>query len=101
MRYVLLAPSGTPGLLRKVAAFVAAVVLAGLVLMFSAVLLVILAVVGVSAWAYFWWKTRELRRQMREFPPRDAAQDVRQEGGEVFEGEVIRVNVSAREEERP
>ena len=47
---------------------------------FSLVLFAVLVVVGLLVWTYLWWKTRALRKQMRERPP----------GGRVIEGEVIR-----------
>lgn len=47
---------------------------------FSLVLFAVLVAVGLLVWAYLWWKTRALRKQMRERPP----------GGRVIEGEVIR-----------
>jgi hypothetical protein len=85
-----------PSLLRKSVAFVATTALIGLGLMFSAVLFVIILVVGATAGTYLWWKTRELRKLMRNFPPRSGPMDEQiVEGeaikGEVIEGEVIRV----------
>jgi hypothetical protein len=85
-----------PSPLRKMAAFVVTVALIGLVLMFSIVVLAVALVVGAIAWAYLWWKIRELRKQIRNFPPRGvvtegelvADEKIR---GEVIEGEVIRV----------
>jgi len=62
---------------------VAAVVGGGifvLALMFSVVLFAGVVTVGLVAWGYLWWKTRSLRRQMRDHPPE----------GLVIEGEVIR-----------
>lgn len=47
---------------------------------FSVVLFAVLVAVGLLVWAYLWWKTRALRKQLRERPP----------GGRVIEGEVIR-----------
>lgn len=47
------------------------------VFMLSVVVFAVVAVVGVLAFAYLWWQTRELRRRMRERPP----------GGHVIEGE--------------
>jgi hypothetical protein len=49
--------------------------------MFSVLLFAVVATVGVVAWGYLWWRTRELRRRMRAHPPG---------GGVVIEGEVIR-----------
>jgi Flp pilus assembly protein TadB len=95
-------PASLPNPLRKLAAFIVTVMLAGLVLMFSAVLFAAILVAGAIAWVYLWWKTRDLRKQMRSFPSRNAGmegevvagEEVR---GEVIEGEVIRV-VDTREE---
>ncbi|MGL1833707.1 hypothetical protein ACKVEX_08875 [Rhodocyclaceae bacterium SMB388] len=61
----------------------AAIVGAGvfaLALMFSVVLFAGFVAVGTVAWGYLWWKTRAIRKKMRENPP-----DV-----VVIEGEVIR-----------
>lgn len=92
MKYVLDPPATTAGPLRKLAALVMTVALVGLVLMFSAVLLVIIAVVGTIAGAYLWWKTRELRRQMRDFAPREAMRKEKVREDDVIEGEVIRTS---------
>lgn len=68
-----------PGLLGKVLGVVAGAALLVLGLMFSVVLLAVLVVAGLAAWAYFWWKTRELRKAMRERPP----------DGHVIDGEAV------------
>jgi threonine/homoserine/homoserine lactone efflux protein len=85
-----------PGLLRKIVALIATAVLAALVLMFSAVLFAIIMVVGSAAFVYLWWKTHELRKQMRNFQTRSMMSEriAREEAiikGELIEGEVIRV----------
>jgi hypothetical protein len=49
--------------------------------------LAVLVAVGLLGVGYLWWKTRDLRRQMRERPP----------GGRVIEGEVIRDTASRDE----
>ena len=67
-------------LLRKVAAFIVTAALIGLVLMFSVLLFAVILTVGAMAWGYLWWKTRDLRKQMRQNHP----------GCVVIEGEVIR-----------
>jgi hypothetical protein len=77
-----------PNPLRKMVVFVLTVVLIGLVFMFSMVVLAIILVAGAIAWGYLWWKTRELRKQMRNFPPRGVVME-----GEVVEGEKIRGEV--------
>lgn len=90
----------SPSLLGKVAKIAVTVVLIGLALMFSALLLLAILIVGALAWGYVWWRTRDLRKQMRQYRPSD---DVVAEGevvkGEVIEGEVIRSEVDGMPEE--
>ncbi len=71
-----------PGLLEKLLALVAGTILLVVGFMFSVVFITIVAVAGLAAWAYFWWKTRKLRQTMRENPP----------DGQVIEGEVVVVD---------
>jgi threonine/homoserine/homoserine lactone efflux protein len=78
-------------LLRKLVALFVTAMMVGLVLMFSVVLFVIIVVVGTIGGAYLWWKTRELRKQLRSFESRAARQNAEASNDEVFEGEVIRV----------
>ena len=91
MKHLPHATATLPSLLRKAGGIVAATVLAGLTLMFSAVLLTVFLCVGTVAMAYLWWKTRELRKQMRNSPPRGAAMEQEVFEGEVIEGEATRV----------
>ncbi|MBI4808969.1 MAG: hypothetical protein HY799_08490 [Nitrosomonadales bacterium] len=91
MKFELNSPANPPGPLRKLLGLVVTVVIVVLALMFSAVLLVVLAIIGTIAWAYLWWKTRELRKRMREFSSQGMARDAQASNDEVFEGEVIRV----------
>ncbi|MBU0688236.1 MAG: hypothetical protein KJ850_11870 [Gammaproteobacteria bacterium] len=87
-------PPNTPRspLSRVVGVFVT-IVVAIIALMFSVVFFAVVAVFGLIAWGYLWWKTREVRKQMREFA--EQSQPVMREqsasNDEVFEGEVIRV----------
>jgi len=74
--------SPQPGPLGKLLALVAGAILLIVGFLFSVVFLVIVAVAGLTAWAYFWWKTRKLRQAMREHPP----------GGQVIDGEAIVVD---------
>ena len=96
MKYQFLASPNSSSPLRKLFALIMTVALVGLVLMFSAVLLVIITIVGAIAWAYLWWKTRELRKQMRDFSPREVVREEKVKDGDVFEGEVIRVVTSEK-----
>ena len=101
MKYFPRPSSHPPTLLRKAVTIGVTIVLAGLVLMFSLLLLTAIAVGALIGGAYLWWKTRELRRRMREqmqgFPPRGAQPESDVFGresfkGEVIEGEVVRVH---------
>lgn len=94
MKYISYPSANSPGLLRKAVATIATVVLAGLVLMFSAVMFAVILVAGAIATVYLWWKTRALRKQMRNFSPRGAEMERETFQGEVIEGEVIRVDKS-------
>ena len=76
-------------LLNKVAKIVVSVVLIGLALMISALLLIVIVTVGAMAWGYLWWRTRDLRKQMRKYSPDQVVVE-----GEVIEGEVVRREVN-------
>lgn len=69
-----------PSLLQRIAGVVLAATVFVLMLMFSVVAFAVVAAAGTVIGGWLWWKTRGLRRQMRENPP----------GGLVLEGEVIR-----------
>jgi uncharacterized protein YneF (UPF0154 family) len=86
-----------PNPIRKLAAVVATVAAISLAFMFSVVVISIVLVVGTIAWGYLWWKTRELRKQMRNFPPPNMQMENEvfrdeESKGVVIEGEVIRVD---------
>lgn len=68
------------GLLSKVVAFAVSAALLALAFMLSVLVFAFVLTGGLLVWGYLWWKTRHLRKQMRERPP----------GGHVIEGEVIR-----------
>jgi hypothetical protein len=55
-----------PGFFTKLLTLLASVVLLIVGLMFSVLFLAVVAAVGLVVWGYFWWKTRELRKVMRE-----------------------------------
>ena len=78
------------GALGKVLTFTAAAGLLIAALIFSLVVAAVIVTGGLLIWSYVWWKTRELRKQMRERPP----------GGRVIEGEVIR-DSEADDKSRP
>lgn len=71
-----------PGLLGKL-------LTAGLLvvtLAFSVVVFAVVVSVAAIAAGYLWWKTRAVRKQMRDMPRPDRAEG----SGTVIEGEVIR-----------
>jgi uncharacterized iron-regulated membrane protein len=84
-------PVNSSNPLRKLVALLLTAALLGFVLMFSAVLLVIIMIVGAIAGAYLWWKTRQLRKLMRDFSLSEVAREAKASNDAVFEGEVIRV----------
>ena len=78
-------PSWMSTVLGRVLAVVTAVAMLVVALMFSIVFFAIALTVGLLIFGRIWWKTRDLRKRMREndagMPPQD---------GRVIEGEVIR-----------
>jgi len=78
-----------PGFFTKLLTLLASVVLLIVGLMFSVLFLAVIAGVGLAVWAYFWWKTREVRKVMRERPP----------GGHVVEGEAVVVEAYAERQQ--
>jgi hypothetical protein len=73
-------------MLGKLATFAAGASVVALALMFSLVALAAIAVGGTIAGTWLWWKTRDVRKQMREQAER------RPGGGYIIEGEVIRAD---------
>lgn len=88
-----------PSLLGRILGVAAGAVLLLAALMFSVVVFAFALAAGLLAWGFLWWKTREVRRRMREemeaqrmgqpyggeAQSRDAPQ-----GGRIIEGEAIR-----------
>jgi hypothetical protein len=68
------------GLLRKILTTLASVAVLVMAFTLSLLVFAFVAAIGLMFGGYLWWKTRELRRQIRERPP----------GGRIIEGEVIR-----------
>ena len=97
-KFISYSSANPPSLLRKAATGVVLLAVAGITLMFSAILLSFIVVVGAIAGAYLWWKTRELRKQMQaqmqNFQARSASMEREPFDGNVIDGEVVRVDVS-------
>lgn len=70
---------GESTLLTRILAAVTGLILLVVGLMFSLVLLAVLAVAGLVGLGWFWWKTRALRKTMKQRPA----------DGHVIEGEAI------------
>lgn len=70
------------GVLPKIFAILGGAVVLAAAVAFSIIVLAVLVSGAVLIGAYFWWRTRSLRKQMRETQPRHE--------GNVIEGEVIR-----------
>ena len=69
-----------PSLLGRVAAAIIGAIALVVAFMFSIVALAVVSVIIVIAVGYVWWKTRDLRRHLRENPP----------GGRVIDGDSSR-----------
>ena len=86
-------PGQNGGPLSRLLAALIGILVLGAALMFSLVFFAVLAVAGLLFWLYFWWKTRALRRQMREQGMIQGSQAdetlYRQAGPETADGEVI------------
>jgi ABC-type bacteriocin/lantibiotic exporter with double-glycine peptidase domain len=90
MKFIFYAPTHPSSLLQKIVRLIVTVVLVGVLLMFSAVMLVVILIVVAIALVYLWWKTREIRKLMKNVPPRSSNMEDEMFGGEVIEGQVIR-----------
>lgn len=78
--------------LRKIAAFMVTTAVIALALTFSLLLLVLIAIGGALALLYVGWKTRGLRKNLRNRPQDNTPQfEAGAMKGEVIEGEAIRV----------
>lgn len=69
-----------------------------LAFMFSLVALAVIAVGGLMLWAWLWWKTRAIRKQMAEQGEMGRTQGNQENGGYIIEGEVIRDENSPADE---
>ena len=86
-------PSGPLG---KIIATLVGLLTLAAAFMFSLVFVVVLAIAGLIVWGYFWWKTREVRRRIKE--AQESAQPFGQAptggtgDGDIIEGEAVRVD---------
>lgn len=96
--------SRTPqSLLGKVLSLLLGATFLVLAVMFSLVALAVVAVAGVIFAGWFWWKTRSLRKAMRESrgseqafgAPPDRTQEAAPASATIIEGEFVRENSPA------
>jgi hypothetical protein len=81
--------------LTKVAAFAIGLTVLGVALMFSIVFFAVALTLGLIIAGRLWWKTRELRKQMRGYAA------ARQRAGErIIEGEVIHEQSERTQQDR-
>jgi len=78
-------------MLGKLIGVIATAILLILGLMFSVVVLTVVSVIGLVAFTYFWWKTRELRKAMKEHAAAVQQAAGMAVDGAVIEGESVRV----------
>ena len=76
-----------PGVLSRILTTVAGVVVIAGALALSLVVFIAVASAAVVVGGYLWWKTRDLRKRMRESPRKHFR------GGRIIEGEVIRDDI--------
>ena len=100
-----LPPQPGQGPVARVVALLGATLALALAFTFSLVFLAVVALAALLVWGYVWWKTRELRRQLRAagidgingvggFARAAGGQDAAPEtasSGEIIEGEAVRV----------
>ncbi len=85
--------AGATGVLSRIVGVVIGAVALVFALLFSVALFVALAVVGLGAFGYLWWKTRAVRRAMRE--------QQQSQGGRIIEStEIYEVRDDVRLEDR-
>ncbi|MDD4930402.1 MAG: hypothetical protein PHP85_14145 [Gallionella sp.] len=84
-------PNALPGLIRKAVRLLVAATLIGLTLMFSVVIFSVVAILGATALCYLWWKTRKLRKALRDQTPGGRATEEQVSRGQIIEGEAVRV----------
>ncbi len=93
-------PSRPVGLMQKIGAVLAGIVVFALALTVSVLFFAVVVAVGLVVSGVVWWKTRALRKAMREVraeAERRASQGPAPNEGIVIEGEVVR---EVREERR-
>ncbi len=76
------------GWLGRVASALVAVGVGVVLFMFSLAVFAVIITLALGAWGYVWWRTRDLRRQMRD----SMAHRSTATRGDVIEGDFIRID---------
>ena len=82
-------PPAQTGPLQNLLTLIAGIVMLTLGLMFSVVAVVVIVVIGLLVWGYLWWKTREIRRLLRQA---QASASTVSTTGDIIEGEAVVVH---------
>ncbi len=85
--------AGKPiGPLQKFGAAVVAVIVFGVALAFSVMFFAVVAAIALVIGAYLWWKTRDVRKAMRQAQAQAQRPGPQRQNGDgiVIEGEVLR-----------
>ncbi len=80
----------SPTLPRRIAKLLVSIVLVALGLTFSALILVVIVTAGAMIWGYLWWKSRDLRRHLRQYSHDQYSPDQYSSSNVVIEGEIIK-----------
>ena len=64
----------------------------GIILTIAAFLFIYIAIFAAAVFGYLWWKTRKLRKSLRNASEANAAHVEGTQDGYVIEGEIIREN---------
>lgn len=78
------------GLLQKFGAATVAVIVFGVALAFSVMFFAVVAAIALVIGAYLWWKTRDVRKAMRQAQAQRPGAQRENGHGIVIEGEVLR-----------
>lgn len=89
-------PAQPKGLVARIATVVFGLVALAAALMFSVVIVIVVAIAGLIVWLYLWWKTRALRQQIRERAAEaglapQASRPGPESQGEIIEGVAVRM----------
>jgi hypothetical protein len=92
-------PGPGPGPIARLLGGLAGLAVLAAAMLFSAVLVVLLLAVGAAAFGWFWWKTRALRRALREQMRDGRPGDAGVRGRSTAPGDGARAPLARRQDE--